>query len=109
MELFTNNVFLMMPSEGGEQSPFSMLIFFGLMILVFYFFMIRPQMKKQKELANFRKELKKGDRIITTGGMFGKVSEIKDDHILIEIADDVKIKMDKNSIVKDPSDINQAR
>lgn len=109
MELFTNNVLLMSPSQGGEQSPFSMLIFFGLMILVFYFFMIRPQMKKQKELANFRKELKKGDRIITTGGIYGKVSEMKEDHIVIEIADDVKIKVDKNSIVKDPTDINQAR
>lgn len=109
MKLLTIYTLLMAPAQGGEQSPFSMLIFFGLMILVFYFFMIRPQMKKQKELANFRKELKKGDKVITTGGIFAKVSEIKEDHFVIEIADDVKIKVDKNSVVKDPTDIAQSR
>ncbi|MCF8295275.1 MAG: preprotein translocase subunit YajC [Bacteroidales bacterium] len=109
MNLLTTFTLLMGNPQGGEQSPFSMLIFFGLMILVFYFFMIRPQMKRQKELTNFRKELKKGDKVITTGGIFAKVADVKEDHLLLEIADDVKIKVDKNSVVKDPADIAQPR
>jgi len=76
-----------------------------LIILVFYFFMIRPQVKRQKELRSYRESLKKGDRIITTGGIYGKIADINGNEILVEVADKVKIKIDKSAILKDPSDI----
>ena len=65
------------PQAGG--SSMSMLLMMGLMIVVFYFFMIRPQMKRQKELTKFRSALQKGDKIVTTGGIYGKIDEIKDE------------------------------
>ncbi|NLE34800.1 MAG: preprotein translocase subunit YajC [Bacteroidales bacterium] len=76
-----------------------------LVFVVFYFFMIRPQMKKQKELANYRSSIGKGDKVITTGGIYGKVVEVADNVVTIEIANDVKIKVDKNAILRDPSDV----
>ncbi|MEA3445890.1 MAG: preprotein translocase subunit YajC [Bacteroidota bacterium] len=98
------NVLLMMPQEEG-QSPYSTFIFLGLIVVVFYFFMIRPQMKKQKELTNFRNELGKGDKIVTTGGIYGKIIEVKEASIVIDCGDDVKLKVDKNAVVKDASDL----
>ena len=76
-----------------------------LVFVVFYFFMIRPQMKKQKELANYRSAIGKGDKVITTGGIYGKVVEVADNVVTIEIANDVKIRVDKNAILRDPSDV----
>lgn len=78
---------------------------FVLIIIVFYFFMIRPQMKRQKELRKYREALKKGDKVITTGGIYGKVAEVKDQFVTVEIADGVKVKMDKSAIVMDMSDV----
>ena len=59
---------------------------FGLIILVFYFFMIRPQMRKQKEQRKFRDNLEKGTKIVTIGGIHGKVIEVKDTTAIIEVA-----------------------
>jgi len=75
-----------------------------LVFVVFYFFMIRPQMRKQKELTNYRNAIAKGDRIITTGGIYGKVVEVAANIVTVEIANDVKIRVDKNAILKDQSD-----
>lgn len=75
-----------------------------MMIAIFaimYFFMIRPQNKKQKEIANFRKNLEVGQSVITAGGIYGKVKEIEDTAVILEIASGVKIKVDKNSIYAD--------
>lgn len=80
-----------------------MLIMLALIFVVMWLFMIRPQKKKQKELDQFRDNLKKGDKIITVGGIYGTVDEVKENKILIEIDKDVKIFVDKSSIVKDPS------
>ena len=80
-----------------------------LIIVVFYFFMIRPQMKRQKETRKFRESLKKGDKVVTTGGIYGKISEIKETVIHLEIAKDVIIKVDKNGIIKDMSDAPQQK
>ena len=77
---------------------------FLLIIVVFYFFMIRPQVKRQKELRKYRESLKKGDKVVTTGGIYGKVSEVKDSHVVMEIADNVNIKVDKAGIIMDMSD-----
>jgi len=78
-----------------------------LVFVVFYFFMIRPQMKKQKELANYRNSLKKGDRVVTTGGIYGKVVEVKDNIVILDAGGDVKLKVDKSALLKDPTDIEQ--
>lgn len=85
---------------GGMQS----LIFLLLIIVVFYFFMIRPQMKKQKEATNFRSSLKKGDKVATTGGIHGKINDVKDTTVLLEIADKVIVKVDKSAVMADPGD-----
>ena len=104
------NVLLMQPSGGGsEQSPYTSFIFLALIIVVFYFFMIRPQMKKQKELTNFRNSLQKGDKIITTGGLYGKITDVKEQVLTVEIADNVRIKVDKSAVIKDPADLNQQK
>ncbi|MDB4925305.1 preprotein translocase subunit YajC [Mucilaginibacter sp.] len=74
------------------------LIVFGLIILVFYFFMIRPQVKKQKDQKNFVNELKKGDKIITTSGMHGKIIEVADTTFLIETEGGQKVRFNKSAI-----------
>ena len=80
-----------------------------LIIVVFYFFMIRPQVKRQKETRKFREALKKGDKVVTTGGIYGKIAEVKETVIILEIAKDVQIKVDKNGIIKDMSDAQPQR
>ena len=74
-----------------------------LLFVIMYFFMIRPQNKKQKEIANFRKSLQVNQSVITAGGIHGTIKEITDDYIVLEIASNVKIKIDKNSIFADAS------
>jgi preprotein translocase subunit YajC len=67
--------------------------------------MIRPQMKRQKDLKSYREGLNKGDKVVTTGGIYGKVLDIKDQTVTVEIADNVRIKIDKNAILKDNTDL----
>ena len=74
-----------------------------------YFFMIRPQMKRQKELKTFRDSLKKGDKIVTTGGIYGKVVEINDFTILMEVEGGVKLKVDKSAVIKDMTDATPSK
>lgn len=97
---------LLQTKQGNPLTTFLPLL---LIIVVFYFFMIRPQMKRQKELKKFREELKRGDKIITTGGIYGRIVEIDpvNSSILIEVDSNVKIRVDKAAILKDPSDIDQ--
>jgi preprotein translocase subunit YajC len=80
------------------------LIFLLLIIVVFYFFMIRPQVKKQKEATNFRNALKKGDKVATTGGIYGKITDVKEKTVTLEIADNVIVKVDKTAVMADPGD-----
>lgn len=101
-----NYLLMAQPAQGGSQpNPLLSFLPFILIIVVFYFFMIRPQMKRQKEVAAFRNSLQKGDKVVTTGGIYGKILEIKDNYILLQIDDNVKIRVDKNAIVKDSSDV----
>jgi preprotein translocase subunit YajC len=90
---------------AGQGSSMQFLLMMVLIIVVFYFFMIRPQSKRQKELKNFREQLKKGDKVLTTGGIYGRIVEIDDHTSLIEVDSNVKIRVDKAAILKDPSDI----
>lgn len=68
------------------------------LIAIFYFFMIRPQQKKQNEIKKFREGIKSGDQIVTAGGIYGKVRSVNADTFVVEIAKDVRITIDKNSV-----------
>jgi len=81
----------------------SSLIMLGLMVLVFWFFMIRPQMKKQKELKKFREALAKGDHIVTIGGIHGKILEVTDTTVLVQ-SDNTKLRFDKSAISQSSED-----
>ncbi|MCQ2325436.1 MAG: preprotein translocase subunit YajC [Paludibacteraceae bacterium] len=79
-----------------------------LIFVVFYFFMIRPQTKKQKELQKQREAMKKGDKVVSAGGIYGIIKEVQDNAFLIEIAKDVVIKIDKGSVYASADDAQQA-
>jgi preprotein translocase subunit YajC len=93
-------------AQGGGS--WSFLIMILLMFVVMWLFMIRPQQKKQKEMDKFRKELSKGDKVVTIGGIYGTVKEIRDTTVDIEISQGVNIRVDKASLVKDFSDAQQS-
>ena len=76
-----------------------------LIIFVFYFFMIRPQMKRQKDEQKFQSDIKKGDKIVTIGGIHGKIHGIKETKIILEIGENTKITIDKHAISKEKSSI----
>lgn len=94
-----NMLTVMLQAQGGGD--FSFILMMVAIFAIMYFFMIRPQNKKQKEIANFRKNLEVGQSIITAGGIYGKIKEIEDNTVVVEIASGVKIKVDKNSIYAD--------
>lgn len=94
-----------MQPTGEQGNPLTSMLPLVLIIAIFYFFMIRPQMKKQKEVRQFREGIQKGDKVLTVGGIYGKVNEIKDTTVILEIADGVRIKVDKAGLVKDNADV----
>ena len=91
------------PVQPGALSSF--LIMMVLIFAVMYFFMIRPQQKRQKELVKFRNALEKGQKIITAGGIYGTINEVKETYVLVEVDSNVAIRVDKNMVMKDPSDL----
>ena len=95
-----NIVLAMAAKTGGQQQGggFGTLVVLGLILVIFYFLLIRPQQKQQKKLQDMRASLKKGDKIITTGGIYGEIVGITDDAVSLQIADKVKIKIAKSSI-----------
>jgi preprotein translocase subunit YajC len=90
-------------TTGGQGNALITFLPLLLVFVVFYFFMIRPQMKKQKEMTNYRNSLKKGDKVITTGGIYGRVQEVKDNYVMLEVGGDLRLKVDKSALVKDPT------
>lgn len=90
------SIILMAPQPG--QNPLFSFLPILLIIVVFYFFMIRPQMKKQKEQSKFRNEIKKGDKIITIGGVHGKIVEISEKTFIIEVEGGNKLKIEKSAV-----------
>ncbi|MCQ2145117.1 MAG: preprotein translocase subunit YajC [Bacteroidales bacterium] len=100
----TLNILLQAAQPAQQGSAMSMWIMLILIFIVMWIFMIRPQRKQQKELENFRNSLSKGDKVVTIGGIYGKVVEIQEKTLLLEVDNNVKIKVDKTSVVKDFSD-----
>ena len=93
------------PAAGG--SSMSMWIMLILIFVVMWLFMIRPQRKQQKELEKFRNELKKGDKVVTAGGIYGTIAEIDDKTVMIRVDGDTKLRVAKSSLVRDYSDSQQ--
>jgi preprotein translocase subunit YajC len=104
------NYILMAPQEGGGGGS-QTLIMMLLLIVVFWFFFIRPQMKKTKELNKFRQNLSKGQKIITIGGIHGKIVEVGDNTVVIEIEGQNRIKIEKSAIATEfnPEQITQQK
>jgi preprotein translocase subunit YajC len=86
---------LLQTAGGSGMSSILMLV---LIIVIFYFFMIRPQQKRQKEEKKFRESLTKGQKVVTIGGLHGKIAEVKETTVLMEVANDVKIEVEKTAI-----------
>ena len=96
-----------MGSPGGDSNPMGTFVMLGLIMIVFYFFMIRPQVKKSKNQKKFNEALKKGDRIVTIGGIHGKVADVKDETVTIELEGGVRLKIEKTAVSMDFSQKNQ--
>ncbi len=90
--------YLLQAAESSAGTGSSQLIMLVLIFAVFYLFMIRPQMKKQKEVKKFREALKVGDKVVSAGGIHGKVKDIKDQTVVVEVSEGVKITVDKASV-----------
>ena len=90
-------IFAMAP-QGGEGSMVSTLIMFGAIFAIFYFMIIRPQQKKAKERDALLKSVKKGDKIITASGMHGTIAGLDDATILVDVGNNIKIKMERSAI-----------
>ena len=91
------SILLQAPAAGGASS-YSGILMMVLIFVVFYFFMIRPQQKRQKEIKKQREAMKAGDAVVTSGGIYGKVKDVKETTVIVEIAENVRIKVDKNSV-----------
>lgn len=88
---------------GGLQTIIMMVLIF----VIFYFFMIRPQQKRQKEIKKFQESIEIGTEVVTSGGIYGKVKEVKGAYLIVEIAENVRIKIDKNSVFASSTDTQQ--
>lgn len=100
---------ILLQAEGAAQqgSQWSFWIMMILIFVVFYFFMIRPQTKKQKELQAQREAMKKGDKVVTAGGIYGEIKEVQDTTFIITIAKDVTIKVSKDNVFADAAEAAQ--
>ena len=92
------------PAAGGAGGNYQMILMMVLIFVVFYFFMIRPQSKRQKEIKKQREAMQVGDKVVTSGGIYGKVKEVKDKYLIIEIAENIRIKVERNAVFLAPGD-----
>lgn len=93
--------------DGAGADGTMNIVFIILLIFIFYFFMIRPQQKRQKELKKSREAMTKGDTVVTAGGIYGKIREVRDDSFIIEVDNNVKIRVDKNSVYPSASQASE--
>jgi preprotein translocase subunit YajC len=96
-------------AEGAKGAGWTNMVMLLLIFVIFYFFMIRPQQKKQKELQAQRDALKKGDKVVTAGGIYGIIKEVNETTFLVEVAKDTVIKIDKGSVYVAAEDAQQAQ
>jgi len=95
-----NSVLLFAPQPGQDPgaSMLSTLIMFAAIFLIMYFLMIRPQQKRMKEREKMLSELKKGDKVVMSGGIYGVITQIDDKTVVVQVADNVKIKFEKSAV-----------
>ena len=98
-----NTLSILLAETPGQPSSMPTIIMMVLLFVVFYFFMIRPQQKKAKDARKFRESLQKGAKVVTIGGMHGKVVEVSEKTVLLEVADGVKMRFEKSAIAMDNS------
>jgi preprotein translocase subunit YajC len=98
--LFLPSLFAMSPAQGGDPSSqlLSTVIMFGSVILIFYFMILRPQKKREDEHKKLMASLKKGDKIVMASGIHGSVSEVDDDVLLVQIADNVRVRVNRAAV-----------
>jgi preprotein translocase subunit YajC len=99
-----SNILLQATPAGGGTSGLSGIFMILVLVVIFYFFLIRPQQKRQKNIQKAREAMKTGDKVVTAGGIYGRVREISDKQILLEIAEGVRVRIDKNSVFASPED-----
>ena len=99
--------FIPLQEAAAQGGGFSSIIMIVLLLLVFWLFMIRPQQKRQKEIKKFREGLTKGDKVVTAGGIYGKIQEVNDKSFVVEIAPGVKITIDKGSVYPSAAEATQ--
>lgn len=100
-----NCTILLQEAAGGDMGSILMIV---ALFVIFYFFMIRPQQKRQKEIRKFRESLGAGSEIVTAGGIFGTIREVRETSFIVEVAKGVTIRVDKGSVYPSAGDANQA-
>ena len=104
------NILLMAPpAEGGSSGGSMSFLPLILIMVVFYFFFIRPQMKKAKDQRKFREALKKGDKVITIGGIHGKINEVKESTVILEVEGQNRLELEKSAIISDSTQVGLAK
>jgi len=107
-ELMT--ILLMAPQqEGGEGSGWMSFLPLILIIVVFYFFFIRPQMKKSKDQKKFRESIQKGQKVLTIGGIHGKIVELQETTVTLEVENGVRFRIEKSAIASSTSDTIESK
>lgn len=103
-----NTLTVLLQQTGNTNPGMSFWIMMAALILILWLFFIRPQNKRAKEQQKFRNELSKGDKVMTIGGIHGKISDVKENTVILLVDNDVKIEFEKSAIVKDGSQVGQA-
>lgn len=103
------NLSILLQAGAGAGSGIGNIVLIVLMVVVFYFFMIRPQQKRQKEIRKFQESIQVGTDVVTNGGIYGKVKEVKDRFLIVEIAENVRIKVEKNSVFASATDAKPSK
>ncbi|MDH5370673.1 MAG: preprotein translocase subunit YajC [Gammaproteobacteria bacterium] len=98
MSFFISDAVAEAAPAAQQADPMTSLIFFGGMILIFYFILIRPQSKRAKEHRELVSALSKGDEVVTNGGILGKITDVSEQYVTVEIADNVQIKFQKQAV-----------
>ncbi|MFI3302653.1 MAG: preprotein translocase subunit YajC [Rikenellaceae bacterium] len=105
--------FLQAAADAAPEVPaiqqYSSFIFIGLMILAMWLLIWRPESKKRKEMAKFLDGLKKGDKIVTAGGIYGVIKEVKDASVLIEVDSNVTLRVSKSMVTADPASVQATK
>jgi preprotein translocase subunit YajC len=98
---------ILQQTADGKGGSMQFLIMMVVVFAIMYFLMIRPQQKRQKELVKFRNLLEKGQKIVTAGGIYGTIKEVKENYVLVDVDNNVSIRIDKSMVMKDSSDLAQ--